>query len=240
MANKDPANIVVRPATTADLDALQHTFAASFHPVSPFMVQVFPSTPRIREWWRVAHAWALNDPCTTLTVACSGDSSNSNNSNTPNPNAGSDILGLVRYSITSFPTPSSVDAGAWARLPLTPDHDAALYAGMVDYMAAQRRQHMGTARHLLVELLCVVHGAQGRGVGARLLRGACDAADAERVPCFVEANAAAAPFYRHAGGFEVRAELEMPGGHAYRELILVREPRERADAGARAAAAEAA
>jgi GNAT superfamily N-acetyltransferase len=194
----------------ADLPALQHTFAASFHPVSPFMVQVFPDTPVMREWWTTVNTYALNDATASLTIAA-------------DTTTGA-ILGLIRTSIASFPSVPEVNAGAWSHVPLTSDHDKLLYDGMVDFMIQQRRVFMSTTRHCIIELLAVVHDAKGRGVGSLLLGSVCDAADREGVQCFVEANAKAVPFYTRMG-FGVRAELDMPGGHDYREYILIREPK---------------
>lgn len=124
--------------------------------------------------------------------------------------------------------PHELGSGSWSLFPRTGDHDAVKFDAMVDAMSRHREAIMrvgdesGARVHYFVELLGVDHSWKGKGVGAALLRRACEVADAEGLEVFVQANGSARAFYEKVGGFGVVAREVMPGGNGYEEFMLVR------------------
>lgn len=75
--------------------------------------------------------------------------------------------------------------------------------------------------HFLIELFGAEHGWQGKGVGTKLLKRACDIADEKGHDVFVQANGGARGFYERLG-FRCEAEVVMPGEAKYMECMMVR------------------
>lgn len=214
-AASEKARVQVRPARTDDIPSLVPIFPESFHPVSPYILQCFPDTLLMRQWWEDVHTRTLRDPETRLLVAF--DTSNNK------PRA----IAFLRYRVQ--PRTGGIqqlDAGTWSRVPLGPDHYKEGCDAFVAFLAEARQDLMRTQPHFFVELLCTSHEFKGRGAGRLLVERMCHEADAAGQPCFVETNGAIVKFYEKFG-FEVKATRAMPGSHDYVEYILVRPVRGR-------------
>ncbi|RYP31144.1 hypothetical protein DL767_005897 [Monosporascus sp. MG133] len=80
--------------------------------------------------------------------------------------------------------------------------------------------------YYFLNIMVVVPGAQGRGIGRQMMRTVTDRADAEGVPCYLESSRDE-PNVRIYGrfGFRFAAELECDdNGDAIRLFAMVREP----------------
>ena len=80
--------------------------------------------------------------------------------------------------------------------------------------------------YYFLNIMVVVPGAQGRGIGRQMMRAVTDRADAEGLPCYLESSRDE-PNVRIYGrfGFRFAAELECDhNGDAIRLFAMVREP----------------
>jgi GNAT superfamily N-acetyltransferase len=112
--------------------------------------------------------------------------------------------------------------------PLNGDDYAAVGELLASRIGARATEVMGAiaatrpvqpdARHRVLLYVGVRPAAQGRGLGARVLEPGLAAADAERLPVYLNStNERNLPFY-HRLGFEVLAEVPTAGGSVLRPM----------------------
>jgi ribosomal protein S18 acetylase RimI-like enzyme len=204
----------LRPATAAEIPVLASVWYDAFHPVSPFMRQVFPDTPLIREYWTKANTYALNDPHIRTMVVASGATKPEQ------------VIAVARFQAP--PADGSVsqllDAGTWSRIPWTTDHDVETLSTAVAFQSAGREKAMKGKRHYFIELLATKHEFKGKGAGKMLIDWVCEQADNEQVEVFVDTNKDIVKFYERFG-FIVQEKMVMPGDIAYEQYLLVRPAR---------------
>ncbi|KAK3052008.1 hypothetical protein LTR09_006962 [Extremus antarcticus] len=207
----------ILPIRDSDIPALTTILARSFHPTNPYIKATLPDTPAVREWWREIFQNCLADTRWHVLVASPAA--------TPSGSTDEEAIGVL---ILRLMQPHELGSGLWTAFPRTREHDAEKYDSMVGAMSKHREAIMrvgdevGARVHYLVELLGVDHSWKGKGIGAALLRRACEVADAEGLEVFVQANGSARAFYEKVGGFGVVAREVMPGGNGYEEFMLVR------------------
>jgi GNAT superfamily N-acetyltransferase len=211
----------VRPATPSDLPSLSTIVPRSFHPTNPYIRNLFPDTPLLRQWWTDIWTAKCQTPETShlLTVEESlnpnpnPNSANNNHISTTTPPKSLGILSLQLF------TPSQTGAGLYTTFAPTPDHDAEAYHDVASSLASARESLMTGTAHFVIELFGVDHEAKGLGLGKGLLLRACAIADEAGLPIFVMANASAKGIYVKCG-FEVRDVKVLPGD--YKEFMLVK------------------
>lgn len=197
----------VNEAGLGDVHSLSTIVARAFHPVNPFIKNVFPDTARIREWWSAVFTEEISSSpgtCHVLKVVRNSD-----------PRT---VIGVLTLRLMGTDDRGS---GFYTGQPLTADHDTVAYGPMIDGMSAHRERLMLGTTHFLIELLGVDHAFKGRQLGRMLLSTACAIADAAGYPTFVQANGSAKDFYCKLG-FECKDKNVMPGEIEYVEYMLIR------------------
>ena len=223
MASSD---LTIRPATLDDVDELVDVYFRAFHPVSPFMVHTFPDTPQMRSWWAQLHRYAILDPEVTLMIVTSKSRNGA-------------IVAMARrryfptlpHQATALEGPDAdfvrpdgdLSAGSWTLCKMCPDIDAEMFEAMMGFMAQAHTRLMTGKRHFLIELVGVVHEAQGQGAGRLLLEEVNQRADDLGLEVFVETNNLVVDFYEKMG-YKILDRLMMPGEIEYEEFNLIRLP----------------
>lgn len=191
-------------ASEPDVPSLSTIVPRSFHPVNPYIKKCFPDTPSLRAWWSRIFFDETKDPnCHVLTCI--------------DPDTGT-AIGILTLRLIG---PDEKGSGFWSMYDVTPDHDENAYRPMIDGMSEHRERLMLGKAHLLIELFGVDDGYKGQRVGQKLLARACEIGDEAGQDIFVQANASARGFYCKQG-YEVKAQVSMPGEMEYVEYMLVR------------------
>jgi GNAT superfamily N-acetyltransferase len=92
------------------------------------------------------------------------------------------------------------------------------FAEMGHAIDAARLERMGGERHWYLNLLGVRHESQGRGLSRAVLQPVFDAADRDRVPCFLETIPEVNVEIYLRLGFDWLGKTELPGGIANHEM----------------------
>ncbi|KAK5165381.1 uncharacterized protein LTR77_008910 [Saxophila tyrrhenica] len=211
------------PARPSNISSLTTIVARSFHSTNPYIRAALPDTPSVREWWRNIFQHFLSDSSSWHVLTASAPSSESNFPR----NAEEDEEEAIGVLVLRHMQPHERGSGAWSIFPLTSDHDAEKFNAMVSTMSLQRERIMrvdeeeAARKHYTIELFGVDNSWKGKGVGAALLRRACEVVDERGLETFVQANASARAFYEREG-FQVRGSEVMPGEDKYEEFMLLR------------------
>lgn len=206
-SHTSPKEITICEAPLSSIPSLETIVPRAFHPTNEFHRRVFPDTPANRAWWARAFIDEHESPSCHLLTALDSNASDSSVS----------AVGLLclRFLASEEPT-----RGFWDLYPISPDHDAELFAKAMDSMKLLPGQ--GTDRYLL-ELFGVDHAYKGTGIGRKLLEKACEIADDKGTNICVEANHMALKFYEKFGFVEEQEANKMPGMEYFLHL-LVRKP----------------
>lgn len=202
------AQLSVVPATEADLDSLSTIVPRAFHKSNEYFRQTLPDTPLVQQWWSSLLYDAIRDPIYHVLTIRSLEA-------LP---AASQAIGLL---LLRFVEANGEGGNVFHRHPPTADHDYARYAAMLSgSKGGPREKYMKDQAHFSLDLFGVDDSYQGTGLGKKLLRNACEIADAAEVDIFVQANMYARAFYEKRG-FECVEEVILPGPEKYGEVFMI-------------------
>ncbi|KAI0471682.1 hypothetical protein GGR56DRAFT_85004 [Xylariaceae sp. FL0804] len=216
--------ITIREAAPGDVASMATIVPRAYAPDARLNT-LFPDTPAVRRWWEQTYKAAIVDhhPACRLLVAVVRNSDGDGD--------GKDlVVGVLTMHLltrrrpdaspdSSVPPEADTDAavsgggatsGVIFLVPLTPDHDPALEPAR-ESMLRIREETMGTQAHYLIELLGVDSAYAGRGIGRRLVRRACDVADAAGAAIFLQTSQARRWWLGLGCGFESRKHDDPEG-----------------------------
>ncbi len=223
--------LVLRPATPADLDRLVAVYFSAFAG-NPVQEVLFPDSAEGRAFWRRTLADNLADPYARFWVvvddagADQAASAHSGDAARAASTADDDILAFAvwnapRPAAAPFGPPPPADLAAWPQ-----DGDPAAAVAFFGDLAAQHARLMAPhGPHWYLELIATARAAQGRGAAGLLLRWGEAQADAEGVPCYLDATPAGRRVYASArhGFAEVDVRTYRLGPAAYEQVFMIRE-----------------
>lgn len=200
-------SLPVRPLRRDEVPAAYSSLAASFD-ADPLFVYLLPEAELRRRWLEVIMAASLRMAMPYGAVLTTSAA----------PAAGS--IALI---------PPGFEVGATGllrqllvRRPRTPRPTWRLLRSGFGALAAVGKLHID-APHYYVQTVGVNPERKGQGLGGALMRHTCQMADRDRMPTYLEtSNEVNLGFYRRYG-FEVRDEIDTPGGGP-KIWTMLREP----------------
>ncbi|KAF4995190.1 hypothetical protein FGRMN_5328 [Fusarium graminum] len=102
------------------------------------------------------------------------------------------VVSLAKWNLPGAPIKDVPPAEAWPS-------DGDLAVEFFGTMTKGHRKFMGDRLHYHLEVICTHQDWQGKGAGGLLLRWGVERADAEGLPCFLEATRKGKPVYEKLG-----------------------------------------
>ncbi|KAF2160182.1 hypothetical protein M409DRAFT_29263 [Zasmidium cellare ATCC 36951] len=190
---EDGSSIIYRDARIEDLESLETIVPRSFFAVNPFMKELLPDTPAIREWWRRIYEDLISNPNSYLPIAIDSTT-----------NA---VVGTITLDAVLQGQPAG---GALTRYPGTEDRGKG-WDEAIQHFAEHDNEAVGSRNRFLVEIMGVDSAYQGKGIGQRLVADACQYADAKGWPIWLETSAAKGFYQKQKLGFQLIAKDEDQG-----------------------------
>lgn len=208
-ASHEYSQVHVEQATLSDVPSLSTIVPRAFFHISTFHRQAWPDTPTVRAWWSRVFDNEINSPDCHVIAALNSEAA--------------EPLRVVGFLTTRVLEADDRTAGLLSLHDLTEDHNIALLLPAKEAWVESRSSiFAGTGqKHFLLELLGVDHAHEGKGLGSRMLRMACEIADGAGHPIFVEANGTATGFYLKFGFKLVGPEVSL-SANEIREQKLCR------------------
>ncbi|KAJ4256713.1 hypothetical protein NW762_008809 [Fusarium torreyae] len=181
----------LRPAVPEDIPGMRKVYYSAFGDTvigsRVFLTDIEASD----HFFQKSFSDEIVDPSCELLVVTHKTSPDSNDE---------EVVAMIKWSLPGSPIRDPPPPEAW---PAYGD----LAVDFFGTMAKGHRKFMGDTPHYYLEVLCTHEKWQGKGAASLLLRWGIERADAEGVPCFLEATAKGKPIYEKFG-FKTKAEHE--------------------------------
>lgn len=186
-------NITYLDATLEHIESLKTIVPRSFFEVNPRMKTLLPDTPAMREWWGRVFGDLITNPNSCIPIAVD--------------TATNKVVGAFTLDGILQGEPFG---GALQRHPATEDHDSKDWAGAIKEFAEHDEQIVGDQNRFLVEIVGVDSAYQGKGIGQRLTARACEIADADGWPIYLETSMAKMFYLKQGLGFRLVSSEDDP------------------------------
>ncbi|CAK7213753.1 hypothetical protein SBRCBS47491_001912 [Sporothrix bragantina] len=216
-------SLTMRPATEADLDRLVDVYFSAFGG-NPINDRVFPaSSTQSRPFWRKNLADNLKEDHVRFQVM------------ETIPTSDSEEKQIAAFAVWNAPLKATDAIPAMPPLSAWPsDGDLEAASEFFYDLERQHKKFMGPTSdsedqkqrpHWYLELIATHRDFQGRGAAGALLRYGEQQADAEGVPCYLDATPDGRPVYTSAGHGFREVETKQYLGGAYEHVFMIRDPR---------------
>ncbi|ERS95176.1 acetyltransferase, GNAT family [Sporothrix schenckii 1099-18] len=212
--------LTMRAGTLDDVDQLVEVYMAAFANNGVQKVVFPPTSTQVRPFWRQNLTNNLTEDDTHVRVMETAATD-------AGPKA---IVAFAVWNAPRKPTdpiPSMPPRDAW---PSDGDPDAA-----VEFFHDLERQHRRYMAHptnagqqqphWYLELIATHPAHQGKGAAGALLRWAEQQADAQQVPCYLDATPDGRPVYTSKGHGYRELEMRRYFGGVYEHVYMIRDPR---------------
>ncbi|KPM36784.1 hypothetical protein AK830_g9782 [Neonectria ditissima] len=202
----------MRKATPADIPALCAVYFSAFANTTVGR-QVFPpSSEAARAFWIESLTRELPDPSFEFLVTTARASDG----------AAEQVVGYAKWARPGTPIETPPPAEAWPQ-----DGDPELAVAFFGGLAAAHRRIMDGRPHWYLELIGVRAEWMGKGAASEMMRWGVERADADGLPCFLEATPNGRGMYEKYG-FRVvgQQEFESPAGRVV-DFYMLREAKVR-------------
>ncbi|KAF7958124.1 hypothetical protein EAE96_003688 [Botrytis aclada] len=205
-------NLTLRPATTADAEALTNIYLSAFSN-DEISLLCFPRSSTTWTWWYNSIVSEIQEPSSHF--LCIQDSSSPT----------SEIISYTKWNDTSAPVATINDLPEWPQ-----GCDVEVANHFFGTLIERRREIMGERKHWYLELIATKPEFQGKGAAGKLMRWGLERADEDGVETYLEASPVGKEVYEHFE-FEEKARLVVPvdGKSNFVECMMVRPGNKKVD-----------
>ncbi|TGO20838.1 hypothetical protein BPAE_0262g00150 [Botrytis paeoniae] len=184
-------NLTLRPATTADAEALANIYFSAFSS-DEISLLCFPRSPVSWTWWYNSILSEIQDPSSHF--LCIHDSSSPT----------SEIISYAKWNDKSAPVATLNDLPEWPQ-----GCNVEVSNHFFGTLIERRREIMGERKHWYLEIIATKPEFQGKGAAGKLMRWGLERADEDGVETYLEASPVGKEVYEHFG-FGEKARLVVP------------------------------
>ncbi|CAK7263557.1 hypothetical protein SEPCBS119000_000551 [Sporothrix epigloea] len=218
-------SLTMRPATDADIDRLMEVYFSAFrsNDITP---RVFPeSSPQTHAFWRSYFTRNLENDLVDIRVVETASGSGSE---------GQKII--IAFAVWDTPRQATEPFPAMPPPSVWPtDGDVAAAVEFFGDLEQQHKRFMGPVEgapagsqqrpHWYLKLIGTHQDFRGKGAAGALLRHGEQLADAQGLPCYLDATPEGRPVYTSAGHGFREVDIRWYLGGTYEHVFMIRDPR---------------